>query len=128
MGGFTLVEALVALLVLSIGLLGVASMQLKALQSAHVGYQRSIASLAAQDAQEMLWAELADSGALSCPDKTAVNDSAWGTKWGAYLPGLDSDPVGTPTNCEFPITISWNEERFGGGGESFSYTVRLPGE
>ncbi len=57
--GFTLIEALVALLVLSIGMLGVAAMQLKALQGAHVAYQRSIASLAAQDAQERLWAEVA---------------------------------------------------------------------
>ncbi len=57
--GFTLIEALVALLVLSIGLLGVAAMQLEALQGAHAAYQRSIASLAAQDVQERLWAEVA---------------------------------------------------------------------
>ena len=39
--GFSLVEALIALVVLSIGLIGVAAMQLKALQSANAGYQRS---------------------------------------------------------------------------------------
>ncbi len=51
--GFSLVEALIALLVLSLGLVGVAAMQLKALQSASLGYQRSVASVAAVDAQEL---------------------------------------------------------------------------
>ncbi|MBF7055111.1 prepilin-type N-terminal cleavage/methylation domain-containing protein, partial [Halomonas sp. KAO] len=51
--GFTLVEALVALVVLSIGLLGVAAMQMKALQGAHIGYQRALASIIAIDAQEL---------------------------------------------------------------------------
>jgi prepilin-type N-terminal cleavage/methylation domain-containing protein len=57
--GFSLLEALIALVVLSIGLIGVAAMQLKALQSANAGYQRSVASVAAVDAQERLWAQLA---------------------------------------------------------------------
>ena len=55
--GFSLLEALIALVVLSIGLIGVAAMQLKALQSANAGYQRSVASVAAVDAQERLWAQ-----------------------------------------------------------------------
>src|SRR5690554_5039593 len=66
--GFSLIEALIALLVLSIGMLGAAAMQLNALQSAHIAYQRSIATLAAQDAQERLWAQMeSGSGTLTCP-------------------------------------------------------------
>ncbi len=65
--GFTLIEALVAVLVLSLGLLGVAAMQLKALQSSHVSFQRSIATLAAQDAVERLWTELGIHN-RKCPD------------------------------------------------------------
>src|SRR5690554_7889026 len=93
--GFTLIEALIALLVLSIGLLGVAAMQLKALQGAHAAYQRSIASLAAQDAQERLWASLAESGTLVCPSESIVNGvgEEWETMWSAFLPDIDSDPV-----------------------------------
>ncbi|MBD3897939.1 type IV pilus modification protein PilV [Halomonas sp. ML-15] len=129
--GFTLIEALVALLVLSIGMLGVAAMQLNALQGAHAAYQRSIASLAAQDAQERLWAEMARQGGLACPDEGVVNGTGegWDAQWSPFLPGLGSSPVGPPDECEFIISITWDEKRFEeGGGESFSYIVRLPGE
>lgn len=142
-GGFTLIEALVALLVLSIGLLGVAAMQLEALQGAHAAYQRSIASLAAQDAQERLWAQLAlDDGA--CPswsDAKGIGGedaASWDAAWAAYLPGLDSTEDGAGgsvtsedpnDDCEFNVTVSWSESRFAGEETpDFSYTVRLPGE
>ena len=133
--GFTLLEALVALLVLSIGMLGVAAMQLKALQGAHAAYQRSIASLAAQDAQERLWAELA-LGSGNCPlwneaEKGDGDIPSWNGAWGDYLPGfaLSSgvNPPGNETNadCQFTISVNWTETRF--EGEGFTYTVRLPG-
>lgn len=126
--GFTLIEALVALLVLSIGMLGVAAMQLKSLQGAHAAYQRSIASLAAQEAQERLWANMTT---LECPDKSVVNgkDGSWHAQWSRFLPGLEFNPVSqSSTVCEFTISVAWDEERLDGGGrESFTYTVRLPG-
>jgi type IV pilus assembly protein PilV len=128
--GFTLIEALIALLVLSIGLLGVAAMQLKALQGAHAAYQRSIASLAAQDAQERLWEAMAVAGNLQCPSEDAVNgagEGSWFAQWSQFLPELDDSPVGPPSNCEFSITVAWGEERFGGSVDAFTYTVRLPG-
>lgn len=132
--GFTLIEALIALLVLSIGLLGVAAMQLKSLQGAHAAYQRSIATLAAQDAQERLWAQMALDG--GCPawdsDSTTsslANDTDWEQEWAKYLPGFaDASDVETHSNCEFTISISWDETRFSGEGDDpeFTYHVRLP--
>lgn len=133
--GFTLLEALVALLVLSIGMLGVAAMQLKALQGAHAAYQRSIASLAAQDAQERLWAEVAAMpGVPPCPISALANvQSAWRTHWSdsvartEILPGFTSSTIAqVGAECEFTITVNWDEERLEGGGGSFPYTVRLP--
>lgn len=128
--GFTLLEALIALLVLSIGMLGVAAMQLKALQGAHAAYQRSIASLAAQDAQERLWASLAQSEDLVCPSESVVNgeDEAWDLVWSAFLPGLGADPIEGLDDCEFRVSVVWSEQRFGGTQETFSYFIRLPGE
>ena len=141
--GFTLIEALVALLVLSIGLLGVAAMQLEALKGAHAAYQRSIASLAAQDAQERLWAQMA-AGDGACPSWDDAKDignedgvASWEDSWAAYLRDFDSDeadiggsvssPV-TNTNCEFTVKVSWGESRFANEeGPDFTYTVRLPG-
>lgn len=128
--GFTLIEALIALLVLSIGLLGVAGMQLKALQSAHAGYQRSIASLAAQDAQERLWAELKKnaSGSYVCPSESVVNGSNWQAAWKAFLPGLSESPVGEPSlECVYNIKIKWGDARFAEGDPVFVYTARLLG-
>ncbi|BBI64304.1 hypothetical protein HSBAA_56100 [Vreelandella sulfidaeris] len=81
--GFSLIEALIALLVLSIGLIGVAAMQLKALQSANAGYQRSVASVAAVDAQERLWAQLvALNSGETCEDidRLAVEEG-WKDDW-----------------------------------------------
>jgi len=134
--GFTLIEALIALLVLSIGLLGVAAMQLKALQGAHAAYQRSIASLAAQDAQERLWAEMAgDDQDLECPswsDAKDLEQESWYATWESYFPGLVQDavaPSGKPNeDCEFVISIKWSENRFAEEDDpGFEYTVRLPG-
>ena len=143
--GFTLIEVLVALLVLSIGMLGVAAMQLKSLQGAHAAYQRSIATLAAQDAQERLWAQMALDGG-GCPDWSDARQigkaddeeesDAWVAAWSGYLPGFaaassvspETSTLASNPDCEFTITISWDETRFSGEGDNpeFTYHVRLP--
>lgn len=157
-GGFTLLEGLVALLVLALGLLGVAAMQLKAMQSAHVAYQRSVATLAAQDAVERLWAVTAErAGVCSSPTNIAPADwrsgnlveddpttgpdetvawpawEDWSDIWGDYLPGLSGSPL-SQSGCEFEIVIDWQEERLGLGNDAsgsistLNYLVRIPGE
>jgi type IV pilus assembly protein PilV len=124
--GFTLIEALVALAVLSFGLLGVAAMQLKALQSAHAGYQRAVASLAAQDAQERLWAGL-KSSFPACPNPDTVKDEEWRSNWASVLPNLASLTYTDEGDCTFEVAVIWDEGRFGGETETFLYTFRLPG-
>ncbi|MBB3185465.1 type IV pilus assembly protein PilV [Halomonas fontilapidosi] len=130
--GFTLIEALVALLVLSIGLLGLAMMQVKAMKSAHVAYQRSIATIAAQDMVERLWVELGRGAPASivCPEATATVPPTsetilfqWHKEWEKSIPSLvmDSDgSSGTQTvvkdgsvACKYTITVQWEDERFG---------------
>ncbi|MBZ9566588.1 type IV pilus modification protein PilV [Modicisalibacter tunisiensis] len=131
--GFSLIEALVALLILAIGLLGVAGMQLKALQSTHMGYQRTIATLAAQDLQERLWRGLADDSA--CPDPSSTDWKAqmkdkWAPEWGQWLPGIGENPVSLGGgNCVYDISVSWDEGRATpdeSNRQAFDYTVRLP--
>lgn len=56
--GLSLIEVLIALLVLSIGLVGMASLQLISLKSAHSSYYRSLASAAALDIEERMWIRL----------------------------------------------------------------------
>lgn len=134
--GFSLIEALVALVILSFGLIGVAAMQLKALQSATAGYQRSVATLAAVDAQERIWAALATNNCDYIEKNLKDIEQFQGTGeepgWNDYWFGVDSkmptrqfegdiNPIGANENCEFKIEIDLKD-----GLEPFIYTFRLP--
>lgn len=137
--GFTLLEALVALVVLSVGLLGIAAMQLKAIQSSHVSYNRSIATLAAQDAIERLWAEFgnpvtAGSNTGDCPLPSVVS-ADWRANWSSLLPLLtegEQVSIESPVDgdsCKYAITVAWSDERFTGEDVStLLYVVKLPGK
>jgi type IV pilus assembly protein PilV len=123
--GVTLIEVMIALLVLSIGLLGVAAMQLKALQSSSHSYQRTLATLAAQDAVERLWAlRIKDGGCVSDSD---IYDG-WVDDWGSVLPGVGASSI-EGDGCQYTVTIAWDEERFDGAEGEVSnlvYVVKLP--
>lgn len=56
--GFSLVEVLVAMLLASIGLLGLASAQLKALQYAGSSLSYTVATIQAHNAVERIWPQL----------------------------------------------------------------------
>ncbi|EHJ94944.1 type IV pilus modification protein PilV [Vreelandella boliviensis] len=132
--GFSLIEALIALVVLSIGLIGVAAMQLKALQSANAGYQRSLASVAAVDAQERLWAALTTlNPGETCEDidSSAVED-AWKDDW---FKDNDQNPLRNAKKgesgigrgngedkCRFNVILILGDDE----NDEFDYTFRLP--
>jgi type IV pilus assembly protein PilV len=125
--GFTLLEVLIALLLLSVGTLGCVALQLNALQATHSAYQRSLASLIAADAGERLWQGLAD-GHI---------DTAWLSDWrqrrscetGAdhvCLPELDVTIEGSGGSRL--VTVSWAEARFqdaAGGRSQLEYVMEL---
>ncbi|XKH60523.1 type IV pilus modification protein PilV [Halomonas sediminis] len=137
--GFSLIEALVALLVLSFGLVGVAAMQLKALQSATAGYQRSVATLAAVDAQERLWAELvkmdqdSEDTRQDCSeiedDYVKGIETNWQEDWfesstATPLRQFSGNISGGDEECEFNIEIVFDSDP--DSQDSFMYTFRLP--
>lgn len=126
--GFTLVEALIALLILSFGLLGTAAMQLKAMQGVHVSYQRSLATLMASDANERLWAELGE-GDGTCPSRGRVQDQ-WLVNWSQALPGAATSSITQRDDCEYLITVTWDDDRFAPEGDisTLTYVARLPGK
>lgn len=128
--GFSLLEALIAVVILSVGLLGVAAMQLKSLQFSQNSYQRSVAISQANDAVERLWA-----GICSLPDDLveieedwqAVHEGALGMS--EWTGSIVSDTNTNPAN--YTINISWQDERIAnaaGNSEttSFTYTTVLP--
>lgn len=148
--GLTLIEVLIALVVLSIGLAGLASMHLSSVQYVHSSFYRSLASVIAIDYEERLWLELADHELTSCPDvgldegtaaATLVSDWSrdvvgdtwdWSTGYQLKIPDLNvtmGTPITTLNYAQAPVTLSWNENRFSDDEdttESFTYTVRIP--
>ena len=126
-GGFTLIEVLIALLVLCFGVLGCAALQLNALQATHSAYQRSLASLIAADAGERLWLGLAE-GRI---------DTGWLDDWRqrrncatsdghVCLPELEVVIDGSAE--QRVISVSWAETRFAdatGGRSQLDYVVEL---
>ncbi|WP_412852259.1 type IV pilus modification protein PilV [Ectothiorhodospira shaposhnikovii] len=131
--GFSLTEVLVALLVLSIGLLGLAALQLNGLKGVHSAYQRTLAGVIAMDAGERLWMSLADG--KEPEDIQAEWLSDWGndtdspgyTPGRATLPGLSASSI-DPDNGGWIITVRWSEGRFDepSGQSVFEYRLTLP--
>ena len=122
--GFTLLEVLIAILVLSIGLLGVAQMQTIGIRSTHGAYLRTQATLLSGDMLDSMRANLtnARSGAYDLPYNSstltgtsiAITDlNAWRTNIAALLPNGDAS-ITTSTTAASPtsdvtIAIRWNE-------------------
>lgn len=136
--GFTLIEALIALLVATVGLIGLAALHLSALKNAHSSYYRSISSTIALDFEERLWAYTAinANAGLECIEESAIdtiiadltNDweinglpSSSGWNWTdvarAGIPGLEID---------FGYTISSITRPYDGGGNWLDQAVNIP--
>ena len=117
--GFTLIEALAALLVLSIGLLGFASLQLQALRYAHSSYQRTLVNIQALDMAERMWTHLAEP-LHELEEWRRVNRHSL-PEWEGRVTAIPGQPGG------YTMTISWRDERFAGSGaDALSYWVWLP--
>lgn len=130
--GFSLIEVLIAVLVIAFGVLGMAALQLKSLQYSHSGYQRTVASMIALDAGEQLWVKkiakvtaLDGSGnVVPVNIENTVIAEAIKARHDALLPGLNISITNSVNR--YTITVSWSETRFVGEvGNSFSYVMDL---
>jgi type IV pilus assembly protein PilV len=127
--GFTLIEALVALLVLSVGLLGVAAMQLSSLQANNGAFQRTQATFLAQDMADRMRAnrvaaitgqaydfDLGDAAPVA-PATIAEQDIvAWKTRLAATLPEGAVDAPDSAVDVDVvtgvaSITIRWDDSK-----------------
>lgn len=127
--GFSLLEVLISVLILSFGLLGMAGLQLKSLQSSHSAYQRTLATVIAMDAGERLWANSASSAPLTTEELQAEWQEDWQNSDDdrLTLPGLVAT-ITAPALGEttFTITVNWDESRFNGSEDtSFTYALDL---
>lgn len=129
--GFTLVEALVTLLALSIGLLGVAGMQLTGLRNNMSASWRTQGTYLAYDILDRMRANRdnrADYAILVSEDPsgttTAANDLiAWKAHLSSTLPsGNGSVTVAGADQDEITITVQWDDSR--GADAPLVFTMR----
>ncbi len=117
--GVTLIEVLIAMLVLSIGLLGLAGLYLNALRASQDMHFRVLASIAAEDMGEHIRITGDSDGYLN----------GWQTDLGNRLPGGQGAVApGTDTHV---VTVTWNQRArlmdvsdVDPPRESFSHEVR----
>lgn len=133
MRGMTLIEVLVAVLVLSIGLLGLAGLQVTVLRSNHSAYLRSQATLLAQDITERLLANRAAALAGEYDDCGANADCSG---WANRVPGLlgeGAEGALARVGRNVEVRITWNDSRGrirdgsgdGGGDDEVTFVYRM---
>jgi type IV pilus assembly protein PilV len=132
--GFTLLEVLVAIVVLSLGLLGLAGLQAATLRNNQIAYYRAIAVQQTYDMADRIRANQAgvatyalgvavDNGCVSSscnPAQMAQTDIfQWNNNNARMLPA-GSGTVASAAGGSFVITISWNENTEAGStGQQF---------
>jgi type IV pilus assembly protein PilV len=121
--GFTLVEAMVALVVLSIGLLGIAALYVETLRANRTSLYRTVAINLAADLGDRMRANRNPADAYDCDDPcVAANGgnalaradlTAWMNAVQAELPGGDGGiqfTAGTPTTpAAYAVSVRWTE-------------------
>jgi type IV pilus assembly protein PilV len=140
--GFALLEVLVAVLIISFGLLGLAGLQGTALKNNHSAYLRSLATQFSYDIADRIRANAATDYASAvatnhsqCPNATpctpqelAEDDmNTWINAVNAALPTLASDPpqiTKDPTTGVYTVTIKWDDSRSGTANVAFSTSFK----
>lgn len=116
--GVTLIESLVTMVVVSIGLLSIAGLQIKSLQFSSTSYHRSAATIQSADLVERLWA-----GICVIPDQANAIRDDWRSVYSSSLPGWSGD-LDVSGNV-YTVTVSW-DERMEEEPLSFEYSAILP--
>lgn len=139
--GFTLLEVLIALVVLSIGLLGIAGLQGIGLRSSHGAYLGSQASLLAYDMADRIRANpqtLAtydgfDSAAVDCAAQPATPLAAadlaqWACTIEALLPngsGTIAGVAGADGTIRYTITVEWEDLQVEGPADPWTFALEI---
>jgi len=122
--GVTLIEVLVTILVLSVGVLGLAALQGFSLQAGQGAYYRTQATNLAYEVAD--FARVNRSAALDTCTLPVV--AAWGNFVQTQLPGGTLNFAFTDCDVgEVRITVTWNENRLAdaGGSETIVVDTRI---
>lgn len=133
--GFTLLEVLVALTIVSFGLLAMAGLMLKGAGLNHTSYVRSVAVQQAYDIADRMRANIAGvtgnaydsityTANQTCTAATmaAYDACYWNTQNESQLPS--GRGTVTRTGAEFLITVFWDDNKSGSANKSFVLRVQ----
>lgn len=133
MQGFTLIEVMVAIVVLSIGLLGLAGLMASSLKNSHSAYLRTQATWFAYDALDRMRAnravalakgyDLALATAPGGAGLAAADLSELDTAIAGTLPEGDGSIEVTSATRAVTIIIQWNDTRGTSGGAKEQFRV-----
>lgn len=121
MAGLTMIEILVTLIVLSIGLLGMAALQLTGIRSANSSTSRTQATLLANDIAERMRANptAVDNNAFASVNSATINCAALPNPYcGEYYDGSNNVAAQSCTAAEmasYDINVWFCGERYGSG-------------
>lgn len=137
--GFTLLEVLIAMLVLSIGLLGLAGLMASSMRNNQSSYHSTQATWLAYDILDRMRANRAGAiagsyngtlgSAATCSTTaptgtiTAQDIGGWKNAIACALPEGDASIAVNSTSRKATITVQWNDSRATGGSTTRQMTV-----
>lgn len=123
--GISLIEVMVAMVVITIGFTSVTLLQMRSLQASHSSYQQSLAAVQAGDLVESLWANacvIDEAGVLTDIEETwqeAHEDNDMMPNWEGSIEPLS-------TNATYEISIAWDDRLDSGNRRTYTYIARIP--
>ena len=126
--GFTLLEVMIAVLVLSIGLLGLAGLMASSIRNAHSAYQRTQATWLAYDLIDRMRVNrgaaiastnnyniLMGAATSSSTGLAGTDVTGWKTAIANTLPAGDGSVTVVPLTRVVNVIVQWNDSRGTGG-------------
>lgn len=128
--GFSLLEVLIAVVILSVGLLGLAGLQLSALRNNQSAMERSTAILQVYSITDVLRADIVSARTGLTSAFITGQIAAWQDRLEALLgDGATGDVVcntaGTPPVTTCTVTIQWDDSRGLGGDTAQTLTTQV---
>lgn len=124
--GFTLIEVLVALLIVGVGLLGIAALVLFSMRASFESGLQTYAALLATDVHETAWLSAhtvtvdPEAEDLACANIGALIDLGRFSP-STVIPGLNATVTGTYPVCVFRVTWGGDGSSFGVVGQMASF-------
>ena len=124
--GVSLLEVMIAVVLLSLGFLGLAGLQLNSLRNSEGSFQRSLAVVETYAIADAMRADRfkAESNGLSGSQYLTNAGTQWGNRLQATL-GADATGAVDCNGSLCTITITWNDSRGTGGNAEHSMVTEI---